>query len=219
MYDNLRKTILYILPSDAGEAMIMLAALLLGGIAPITPVQILWINMVTTVNLALALAFEKAEPDVMRRPPRDPHARLLEGQVLWRIPLVGGLMVLSAYGMFEWVLEQGGSLEAARTAALNTIVLIECFYLFNARYLNAPVLNRQGLFGNPVVWYVIGPLILLQLMVTYAPFMNTLLGTAPLEAVTWGWMTLVALGVMLAVELEVRIRGWWARRAAAAAGA
>ncbi|MEW6729053.1 MAG: HAD-IC family P-type ATPase [Pseudomonadota bacterium] len=219
VYDNLRKTILYILPSDAGEAMIMLAALLLGGVAPITPVQILWINMVTTVNLALALAFERPEADVMRRPPRSPRALLVGGGVLWRIVLVGSLMVLGGYGMFNLLLDQGGSLEAARTAALNTIVLIECFYLLNARYLNAPVLNREGLFGNPVIWYVIGPLILLQLLVTYAPFMHALLGTAPLPAVTWGWMMLVAIGVMLVVELEVRGRRWWERRAASPRGA
>ncbi|MEW6446207.1 MAG: HAD-IC family P-type ATPase [Pseudomonadota bacterium] len=206
VYDNLRKTILYILPSDAGEAMIMLAALLLGGVAPITPVQILWINMVTTVNLAIALALERPEGDVMKRPPRPPRAPLLEGQVLWRIPLVSGLMVLSAYGMFEKVLADGGSLEAARTAALNTIVLIECLYLFNARFLTTPVLNREGLFGNPVVWYVIIPLILLQMLVTYAPFMNAVLGTAPLELASWGWMVLTAFGVMLAVELDVRLR-------------
>ncbi|MEW6765741.1 MAG: HAD-IC family P-type ATPase [Pseudomonadota bacterium] len=212
VYDNLRKTILYILPSDMGEALIMLTALLLGVVAPITPVQVLWINMVTTVNLAIALALEQPEQDVMSYPPRPPGTSVLEGRVLWRIPLVGGVMVLGAYGLFNALLEQGASLEEARTAALNTIVLMECVYLFNARFLHAPVLNRTGMFGNPVVWWVIAALMLLQMMVTYAPFMHALLGTAPLEAATWGWMVLVSLSVLVVVELEVRLGGWWVAR-------
>ncbi len=213
VYDNLRKTILYILPSDMGEALIMLTALVLGVTAPITPVQVLWINMVTTVNLAIALAFERSEQDVMRHPPRPPGTSVLDGAVLWRIPLVGGVMLMGGYGLFHLMLAQGESIEAARTAALNTIVLMECAYLVNARYLHAPVLNLAGLFGNRLVWPLIGGLVLLQLVVTYAPFMNSLLGTVPLDAVVWLWMSLAALGLLLVVELEVRLRGWWGRRA------
>lgn len=206
VYDNLRKTILYILPSDMGEALIMLAALVLGVTAPITPVQVLWINMVTTVNLAIALAFERPERNVMQYPPRPPGTSVLDGEVLWRIPLVGGIMLVGGYGIFHFLLGQGASLEAARTAALNTIVLMECAYLINARYLHAPVLNFEGLFGNWMVWPLIGGLILLQLVVTYAPFMNTVLGTAPLEPVVWLWMAAGAALLLLVVDLDVRIR-------------
>ena len=206
VYDNLRKNILYILPSDMGEALIMLTALVLGVTAPITPVQVLWINMVTTVNLAIALAFERPEQDVMRHPPRPSGTSVLDGDVLWRIPLVGSIMLVGGYGIFHFLLAQGASLEAARTAALNTIVLMECTYLINARYLHAPVLNIEGLFGNWMVWPLIGGLILLQLVVTYAPFMNTLLGTAPLEPVVWLWMAAGAALLLVVVDLDVRIR-------------
>lgn len=124
----------------------------------------------------------------------------------WRIPLVGGIMLVGGYGIFHFLLGQGASLEAARTAALNTIVLMECAYLINARYLHAPVLNFEGLFGNWMVWPLIGGLILLQLVVTYAPFMNTVLGTAPLEPVVWLWMAAGAALLLLVVDLDVRIR-------------
>ncbi|MEW5838381.1 MAG: HAD-IC family P-type ATPase [Pseudomonadota bacterium] len=211
VYDNLQKGILFILPSSVGQAMLMLVALLLGGVAVITPVQALWVNMFTSVNLAVALALERPEPTAMLRPPRSPKAALLSGRLWWRIPLVAALMLAGSYGMYSLLLAQGETLEAARTAALNTLVLMECAYLLNARYLHRPVLSRAGLFGNPWVWGVIGALLLLQLGVTYLPWMNTLLGTTALAPQVWLWMLGVALTLFLLIEAEVRLFALWTK--------
>lgn len=212
VYDNLQKGILFILPTSFGQAMLMLMALLLGVSAAITPVQVLWVNMFTSVNLAVALVLEHPEAGVMQRRPRSPRAPLLSGRVWWRILLVAGGMLLGSYGLYSLMLAQGEALEVARTAALNTLVLMECAYLLNARYLDQPVLNRAGLLGNHWVWVVIGPLLVLQLAVTYLPVMNTLLGTAALAPQVWLWMVGAALSLFLLVELEVRLVGRWAKR-------
>src|SRR5574340_856236 len=138
VYDNLKKSIVFVLPTNGGEAMVIVAAILLGLTLPITPVQILWVNMVTAITLSLALAFEAPATDVMRRPPRAANAPLLDGFLLWRILFVSVLMVVGALGFFLWEQARGASIEAARTVAVNALVMGEIFYLFNSRYLLAP---------------------------------------------------------------------------------
>ena len=148
VYDNLKKAITFILPTNVGEALIIVAAIVLGQLLPITPVQILWVNMITAVTLALALAFEPAENDVMQRPPRQPREPILSAFLIWRVALVAVILVAGTFGLFLWEQAQGAEIELARTVAVNTLVMFEVFYLFNTRYLRAPVLNRAGLFGS-----------------------------------------------------------------------
>jgi magnesium-transporting ATPase (P-type) len=202
VYDNLKKAILFILPTNIGEAMIIVTAIALGLTLPITAVQILWVNMVTAVTLALALAFEPAENDVMRRPPRDPSKPLLSGFLVWRIAFVSVLLVIGAIGLFLLETGRGHSVEAARTSAVNALVMVQMFYLFNSRQLLASVLNRAGLLGNPVVWYAIGLLLILQILFTHAPFMHTLFGTAALDAQSWLLVVAVGAAIFSLVEVE-----------------
>lgn len=210
VYDNLRKAILFILPTNGAQALVIIAAILLGmAHLPITPVQILWVNMVTAVTLALALAFEPTEVQVMRRPPRDPHEPLLNGFMLWRIGFVSVLLVLAPLGLFLWATEQGVSLEEARTLAVNALVIGEIFYLFNSRYLHQSSLSREGLLGSRPVLVTIAILLALQLTLTYWPPLQRLMGTAPISAAQWGLFTLAGLAVFLLVELEKAI---WRRR-------
>jgi potassium/sodium efflux P-type ATPase len=157
IYDNIRKAIVFILPTNGGQAAVLVAAILLGVQLPITPVQILWVNMVTAVTLALALGFEPAEADVMRRPPRDPREALLTPFMAWRVVLVSLLLVGGSLGLFLWELERGASLEAARTATVNLVLMAELFYLFNCRRLTASVLTWDGLMGNRYALLVGGP--------------------------------------------------------------
>ena len=202
VYDNLRKALLFILPTNGAQALVVVAAILLGVVLPITPVQILWVNMVTAVTLALALAFEPTEANVMRRPPRNPGEPLLSGIMPWRISAVSVLLVIAPLGLFLWETGHGRPLAEARTLAVNALVMGEIFYLFNSRFIYSSVLSWNGLLGSRPVLISIGLMLLLQLAFTYLPLMQALLGTAPISAADWGLVTLAGVTVLLLVELE-----------------
>ena len=202
VYDNLKKSIMFILPTNGGEALIIIAAIIMGRSLPITPAQILWINMITAVTLALTLAFEPAERNVMQRPPRDPREPMLSGFLIWRIIFVSFILVIGTFGLFLWERDQGASLELARTVAVNTLVMFEIFYLFNSRYLLAPALTWEGLFGNRYALYAIGILVVIQLGFTYLSTMQTLFATTAMSFDAWVRVILVASSVLFLVELE-----------------
>ena len=209
VYDNLRKTILFILPTDAGEALILLVAIALGLTLPITPLQILWVNLITAVTLALALAFEPAEEDLMQRPPRDPRLPLLSPRLLWRVLFIALLMTAISLGLFLLAQDLGWSLESSRTLAVNALIACEIGYLFNSRRLEAPA--RFGLRDNPMVWSMVLLLIALQLAFTYWAPLQRLFGTAALTAEAWGLCLLVAAAVCALVELEKKLVAWLGR--------
>ncbi len=213
VYDNLKKSIMFVLPTNGGEAMTIVAAILLGRLLPITPVQILWVNMITAVTLALTLAFEPPESDVMQRAPRDPREPILSGFLLWRILFVSLILVAGTFGNFLWEREHGASIETARTVAVNTLVMFEIFYLISARYLTAPALTRAALGGNRYVYPAIAVLIVFQLLFTYVPFMQLLFGTTGIDAAAWLRILLSAATVLVLVEAEkALLRRWRATR-------
>ena len=201
VYDNIRKTILFVLPTNGAEALVLVAAIVLGITMPITPAQILWVNMVTAVTLALALAFEPMEKRVMELSPRDPDEPILGGYFLWRILLVSVLI-----GGFTFLISNifyvgDAELDRVRTIAVNTIVAGQVFYLLNCRKFYEGIFNRH-FFGNRYVFMAIGALVALQLVFTYAPFMNTLFETAPISLNEWMYVTGAGVIVMLIVEFE-----------------
>ena len=203
VYDNLKKAILFILPTNGGEALIILAAILLGfHQLPLTPVQILWVNMVTAVTLALSLAFEPPEQNVMRRPPRDSHEPMLTPHLIWRIVFVSIILMGGTFGLFLWEMEREASIEHARTVAVNTLVMFEIFYLFNSRYIAASVFSLAGLIGNRYVLIAIGTLIIFQLAFTYLEPMQSLFGTTAIDLSIWLRILIVASSVLFLVELE-----------------
>ncbi len=202
VYDNLRKFILFMLPTNGGEALVVIAAILFEFVLPLTPAQVLWINMVTSSTLGLALAFEPAEPTLMTRAPRPPGATLLSGFFLWRVALVSVLMMSGALGLFLWELERGTGLDTARTMAVNAVVMGEMFYLVNSRHLFAPVTRREGLTGNRYVLFAIAACIPLQLLFTYAPAMQAIFGSAALSALDWLKVIAAGLLVFAVAELE-----------------
>nr|MBS0022276.1 cation-transporting P-type ATPase [Gammaproteobacteria bacterium] len=213
IYDNIRKAIVFILPTNGGQAGVLVVAILLGlHQLPITPVHILWVNMVTAITLALALAFEPAEADIMHRPPRDPREPILTPFMLWRVAFVSALLVGGSLGLFLWELDRGAALEVARTATVNLLMLSEVFYLFNCRRLTTSILSWDGLLGSRSVLLAILVLIGLQLLFTYQPSMQTLFHTAALDWAAWGRILTFGCAVLLLVELEKAFIRHLARR-------
>ena len=203
IYDNLKNAILFILPTNGGEALIILAAILFGfHQLPLTPVQILWVNMVTAVTLALSLAFEPPEKNVMQRPPRDAHEPILSHLLIWRVIFVSVILMSGTIGLFQWEMQQGASIAHARTVAVNTLVMFEIFYLFNSRYITDSIFNWAGFTGNRYVLIAIGILLLLQLGFTYLEPMQLLFGTMAIAPMVWFPIVLVASSVLFLVELE-----------------
>ncbi len=203
VYDNLKKSIAFILPTNGGQALIVLGAIVLGfEQLPLTPVQILWVNMITSVTLALALAFEPPENSVMSRPPRNTDEALLGAYLIWRIIFVSFILMGGTIGLFLWEMAEHASIEHARTVAVNTLVMFEIFYLFNSRYLKDPVLNREGFTGNKFVLITIGILIIFQLGFTYLPPIQSLFGTTAIDMFMWLRILLVSSSVLFLVEIE-----------------
>ncbi|MGD8576967.1 MAG: cation-transporting P-type ATPase [Thiohalophilus sp.] len=211
VYDNLKKSIMFILPTNGGEALTLMAAIFLGKLLPITPVQILWINMVTAVTLALALAFEPAEGQVMSRPPRDPAEPVFTPFLIWRIIFVSCILATGTFGLFLWERMHGTGIDEARTLAVNILVMFEIFYLLNARFLLQNSLSWNIIFQNRYVLYAIGMLVVLQLLMTYWSPLQLLFSTTPLTLEDWGRIALIGSSVLFIVELEKWvIRRWFA---------
>lgn len=200
VYDNFRKTILYILPTNGAQAIVLVAAIFMGIEMPITPAQILWVNMVTAVTLALALAFEPMEKRVMEMPPRRRDEPTLGGYFIWRIVFVSALIGGFTF-LFTHIVFAGAEMEKIRTIAVNTVVVGQVFYLLNCRQFYETAFTRR-FFSNKYVFVAIGVLAVLQLLFIYAPFMNTLFYTVPLSYVEWTYIMAAGLAVMLLVELE-----------------
>ncbi|MBC2768616.1 cation-transporting P-type ATPase [Pusillimonas minor] len=202
VYDNVKKFILFMLPTNGGEALIVIAALLLGLTLPLTPAQVLWINMVTVSTLGLALAFEQPESGIMRRDPRPPTERILSGFFAWRVVFVSVLMGGGALGLFVWEIGQGTDLDVARTLAVNAVVFSEMFYLLNSRHIYDSVLNREGILGSPHCLVAILFCIFLQLAFTYVPLMQAIFISAGLSATDWLKVIGIGLVVFFVAEAE-----------------
>ena len=184
VFDNLVKCIAWTLPTNAGEGLVILGAVLFGIALPILPVQILWINMTTAGCLGMTLAFEPTEPGIMDRPPRRPDRPLLDRPVLIRIILVSVLLTICAFGLFWWELAVGGSVDKARTMAVNVFVIMEAFYLLNSRSFHRSPL-QLGLMTNKWVLAGCAAMLVLQGLFTYAPFMHDLFASVPLGITDW----------------------------------
>jgi len=215
VYDNIKKSILFILPTNGGQAFTIMAAILLGYELPITPVQILWVNMITAVTLGLSLAFEPTEAGVMRRPPRDPAEPVLSRFLVFRIAFVSAILVAGTFGLFLWERLHGAPVAQAQTVAVNTLVAFEVFYLLNTRRIHDRLRNADDLLGNRYVLYAISAVVAFQMLFTYLPVFQHLFGTTALGAMAWVRILAVALTVFVLVELEKTLLR---RRPAAAAG-
>jgi magnesium-transporting ATPase (P-type) len=202
VFDNIKKALLFILPTNGGEAGVILIAVFAGLALPVTAAQILWVNMVTAITLAVALGFEPAERGVMDRPPRPPGEPLITRLLLIRILYVTLLMIAVTFGVYQWEVARGSSLETARTAAVNMLVVGEIVYLYNVRHFTQHAFARDTLYGNPVAFWACVSLVAMQLAFTYAPPMQHLFRTTPLDVMSWSLIVALGLAKFLAVEAE-----------------
>lgn len=208
VYDNFRKTILFVLPTNGAQAIVLVAAIVMGIMMPITPAQILWVNMVTAVTLALALAFEPMERRIMQMPPRGRDEATLGGYFIWRILFVSVLIGGFTFLFTNVIFADGASTEYLRTIAVNTVVAGQVFYLLNCRKFYESIFSKH-FFGNQYALMAIVAMVLLQVLFTYAPFMHTLFETVPLGVTEWTYIVASGIIVMLLVELEKWIYRKW----------
>lgn len=201
VFDNLVKFITWTLPTNLGEGLVILFAIMFGLTLPILPVQILWINMATAILLGLMLVFEPKEHNIMHRPPRDPKQPLLTKSIIVQMLVVGIYMLLGSFLMFEYSLYLGHSIEYARTVAVNIFVFIELFYLFNCKELEKSVF-KTNIFNNKLLLVGVALMGLLQLSYTHVELMNEIFKSCDLALSTWIEILVVASGVMFVVEIK-----------------
>ncbi len=205
IYENIRKSVIFLLPTSVAEALVIALAIVFGYQLPMTPVQILWINMITAVTLGIALAFEPGNPDVMRYPPREARTPLLSGLVLWRIGFVSFIMLGAITWLFTVEIAEHG-IEYARTAAVTLLVIFEAVYLISSRHLNRNSFSVEGLVGNRIVLLSIAAVALVQLLFVYTAPFHQLFESRPLNVEAWNRILLLGIGLFIVVEMEKRLR-------------
>ena len=201
VYANLKKTITFLLPVNGGESISLMIAVLFGLMLPITPLQILWVNMISSVALAMSLAFERPEAAIMRQPPRRADAPIMSRFILWRVFLVSIMFAIGIFGQFALAQAQGAGVDEARTMALNTLVAMEVFYLFSVRFRHGWSLTWQGVKGTPEVLIAVALVIVLQAVFTYLPVMQGLFDTVALDP--WQLVQCAFAGILLLVVLDL----------------
>ncbi|KIM12811.1 MAG: carbonate dehydratase, partial [Sulfuricurvum sp. PC08-66] len=210
IYANIKKVISWTLPTSTGEAAVIMLALLLGMMLPVTPVQILWINMITAVTLGIALAFEPADAHTMRRHPRKRNEPILSGVLLWQVLFTGALFVVTVFGLYNWAIQNTESIEYARTMAMNTLIFLEMVYLFYVRNMSHGTFNPRMLLGTKPIWIAVGIVTVAQAIVTYVPWVQTVFATQALSLIDVALIGATGAALFVIVELEkiVRMRLW-----------
>ena len=206
VYANIKKVVSWTLPTNAGEALTIIVALLAGLPYPITPVQILWVNMITAVTLGMALAFEPTDAATMKKPPRPRGQALIQPALVWQIMLVGTLFFLAVFGIYQYAIKAGHDVEYARTLAMNMLVGLEIFYLFFVRTMNLRSISLAGVKGTKVVWSAVGVVVVAQLAISYIPILQTVFGTHSPSLIDNLVIVLTGFALLIVLEIEKVVR-------------
>ena len=206
VYANIKKVVSWTLPTNAGEALTIIVAMLAGLPYPITPVQILWVNMITAVTLGMALAFEPTDKDTMKKPPRPRGQALIQPALVWQIMLVGSLFFLAVFSIYQYAIEAGHEVEYARTQAMNMLVGLEIFYLFFIRTMHRRSISLSGIRGTRVVWSAVGFVVIAQLAICYIPVLQTVFGTRAPDITDNLLIVLTGIVMLIVLEMEKVIR-------------
>jgi magnesium-transporting ATPase (P-type) len=200
VYNNIEKAILFMLPTNVAQALVIMVAIFVGFTAPITAPQILWVNMVTSVALGLVVSFEPHELDVMQRPPRAVDLSILDAFGVWRVAFVGLTLLALTLSAFFWMKSNGASDALARVVAVNALVIGQIFYLLNSRYKIESSLTLKAHLDNKYLPLGVGAVVILQLLFTYAPPLQALFET---EAIPFGvWPRLLFGGFVFFLVVE-----------------
>jgi magnesium-transporting ATPase (P-type) len=202
VYNNIEKAMLFLLPTNVAQALVIVVAILFGLTLPLTAPQVLWVNMVTSVALGLVISFEPHETDVMRRPPRAMDRPIVTGFGVWRILFIGFALLFYTLAAFFMMKDYSASDSLARTVAVNAITIGQVFYLLNSRYLIDSSLSTTAHLGNKYLPYGILAVVILQLLFTYAPPFEAMFGTEAIPLWVWPWLILGGIVFFLAVEAE-----------------
>lgn len=206
VYDNIRKVISWTLPTNAGEAGIIILALVLGLVIPLSALQILWINLITAGSLGVALAFERSEAAIMRHPPLPVDAPILDRVLIWHTIFVTALFLAAVYGVFFYAMDRGYSLELARTLTVNMLIILEVFHLFYIRNIHTTSLTWEAVRGTRAVWICLLVVISGQLLFTYANFMQDIFDTRSISLTNGAILIAVGLAFFAIIEIEKQVR-------------
>jgi magnesium-transporting ATPase (P-type) len=202
VYNNIEKAMLFMLPTNVAQALVIMVAIFFGFTAPITAPQILWVNMVTSVALGLVISFEPHELDVMHRQPRAVDRPILDAFGVWRVVFVGLALLALTLWAFFWMKSKDASDELARAVAVNALVIGQIFYLLNSRYKLDSSLSLKAHLGNKYLAMGIGAVAVLQLLFTYTPPFQTLFETEAVPLWVWPWLFVGGFVFFLVVETE-----------------
>ena len=206
VYDNIQKVVSWSLPTSTGEAMVITVALLFGLLLPITPIQILWINLITTVTLGFALAFDPSESGVMQRKPRKANAPLINAHLLWHIVLVSFLFVVAVFGISNYSINQSHTASHSQTLALHTLVTLEIFHLLFIRNIFNDTFTFSFLKGSSILWLTISLVLGAQIAVIYLPIFQTIFGTSALKLEELFVIGIVGVILFIILESEKQLR-------------
>ncbi|MDY0327591.1 MAG: cation-transporting P-type ATPase [Arcobacteraceae bacterium] len=201
VFDNLIKFIVWTIPTNVGEGLVIMLAIFLGTILPILPVQSLWINMTTALFLGLMLAFEPKEEGVMERDPRKVDEPILNREIMVRIFVISTLLLVGSFGIFTISQNNGASVEESRTLAVTLFIVVQSFYLLNCRSLSKSVF-KVNFFSNRYVLVGISLMFIVQAGYIYLPFMNTIFNSAPIGLDSWILMLGYGILSLIIVEIE-----------------
>ena len=212
IYSNIERFIHYLFSCNFSEIVTVFVAIMIGWPLPLAPLQILWLNIITDVFPALALALEPSAPNVMKHKPRDPRERLLNrafaGLIIWQGLLLAGVTLAAfAVGM-AWYGDEGVGLRHAVTISFMTLALAQIFHAFNARSQMQSALNKR-LFTNRWLWGAIVMCVLLQIAAVYVPLLQTVLRTVPLTLADWSLVLGFSVLPVLIVE-AIKLVRWLA---------
>ncbi len=206
VYDNIKKVISWTLPTNASEASVIIVAIFFGMVMPITPIQILWANMITAVTLGIALAFEDEDKNIMKRSPRAIDEPILNQELVWHIVYVTTLFLIAVFGAFYYAMQNGASVEYARTLSLNVLVFLEIFHLFYIRNLNIIELKLSDVLGNRVVWSAVSVIFFAQIAITYVPSLQGVFLTTSLTLFDFSMIFVCGVVVFALLEIEKQVR-------------